>query len=661
MYISKLTIQNFRCFQDFTIEFNEGLNVLIGSNNAGKTTVIKALELIFKRGSTRTPTINDFNKSLDISIPPEITITATLCSSITDTMDDKAIVASWLTKLESPWEAELTFKYFLPEHDHPKYIEEYAGLQTEKERWFLLERNLKRYVARIYGGNMINKNRAEPEYLDKIHCETLDALRDVESNMFTGKNTLLKQLLMHFKDKVIQDEQQQDKDKVDDRNQVSVGFDVLARTLVDNVVGRVNQEEFLEFARKTGASVGGSPALDGELQESDVLSALRLIIRDQTGIEIPIINNGMGYNNLIYISLILSKFKMITSPEYGENAKTFPILLIEEPEAHLHPALQYNFLKFLRDEIESQSFSRQIFITTHSTQITSAVGLKPIICLEREEGGNIYAKYPNRVFSDNKEDQESRKYVERFLDATKSAMLFAKSVVLVEGMAELVMLPILAQRVDCDIDQHHVALVRVDALTFKHFIKLYGAGNKSDKKEFALEKRVSCIIDSDPSRITKEKKKGERRSWKKCWPFELDREPEAFEYKNVSGAVQNLREQTKNNANVRVFFKLEKGKTFEYDLAWENKGNPLLFTDDVEVTEIEALVNSSWESEDKERAKFASSFLMYAEGRKGEMAFELVSRLQENKDAEINVPQHIKEALQWACHREILEEPNEYN
>ncbi|GAA0846370.1 AAA family ATPase [Bifidobacterium pullorum subsp. gallinarum] len=658
MYISKLRIENFRCFRDSTIEFNEGLNVLIGSNNAGKTTVIKALELIFKRNSTRTPTINDFNKSLDISIPPEITITATLCSSETDTLDDKAIVASWLTKLEKPWEAELTFKYFLPEQDHQKYTEEYAGLQTEKERWFLLERNLKRYVARIYGGSMINKNRAESEYLDKIHCETLDALRDVESNMFTGKNSLLKQLLMHFKDKAKHDKKQ---DEVNDHDQVSEGpkFEALARTLVDDVVGRVNQEEFLEFARKTGASVGGHPALDGELQESDVLSTLRLIVRDQTGIEIPIINNGMGYNNLIYISLILSKFKMITSSDYGENAKTFPILLIEEPEAHLHPALQYNFLKFLKDEIDSQSFSRQIFITTHSTQITSAVGLKPIICLEREDGRNIYAKYPNRVFSDNKEDQESRKYVERFLDATKSAMLFAKSVVLVEGMAELVMLPILAQRVNCDMDYHHVALVRVDALTFKHFIKLYGAGNESDKKEFALYKRVSCIIDSDPSRITRDRKQGERRSWKKCWPFELDREPEVFDYKSISGAVQNLREQTKDSANVRVFFKPEKGRTFEHDLAWENKGNPLLFTDDVEVTEIEALVNSLWESEDKDRAKFASSFLIYAEGRKGELAFELVSGLQENKNAEINVPQHIKEALQWACHKEILEEANE--
>lgn len=657
MYISKLKIENFRCFRDSTIEFNEGLNVLIGSNNAGKTTVIKALELIFKRNSTRTPSINDFNKSLDISTPPEITITATLRSSETDTLDDKAIVASWLTKLEKPWEAELTFKYFLPEQDHLTYIQEYAELQTEKERWFLLERKLKRYVSKIYGGNILNQNRAEPEYLDKIYCETLDALRDVESNMFTGKNTLLKQLLMHFKDKAIHDEQQH---RADDQEQVSEGptFEELTRNLVSDIVGRINQKEFLEFATKTGASVGGEPALDGELQESDVLSALRLIIRDQTGIEIPIINNGMGYNNLIYISLILSKFKMITSPEYGENAKTFPILLIEEPEAHLHPALQYNFLKFLRDEIESQSFSRQIFITTHSTQITSAVGLKPIICLEREDGRSIYAKYPNRVFSDTKEDQESRKYVERFLDATKSAMLFAKSVVLVEGMAELILLPFLAQQVSCDLDRHHVALVRVDALTFKHFIKLYGAGCQKDLNKYALEKRVSCIIDSDPSRKRKEKKEGERRDWKKCWPFELNKEAELFEYREVSGAVRNLKDQCKDNTNVRIFFKLEKGRTFEYDLAWENLENKALFIDISEIYEIEELTNSGWEGKDKQCAAFASSFLVYAEGRKGELAFELLSSFQENKDKEINVPKHLENAFRWASHKELLEENN---
>ncbi|MYL57491.1 AAA family ATPase [Virgibacillus halodenitrificans] len=651
MYISKLNIKNFRCFDDIDIEFNEGINVLIGSNNAGKTTVIKALELIFNRSKPKTLAIDDFNKKIDLSTPPEITVTATLQSSQNDTKDDKAIVASWLTKLDAPWEATLTYKFFLPEQEQRTYQEEYAKLTNQKEQWALLELTLKRYVSRIYGGNISNRLKAEGEYLEKIHCETLDALRDVESKMFTGRNTLLKQLLLHFKDTSLGENQNESFN--DDQSQEDT-FTYHSEKLVGNLISKINQKEVLDFAEKTGASVGGTPALDGSLKESDVLSALRLIIKDQTGIEIPIINNGMGYNNLIFISLILSKFKMITSIDYGENAKTFPILLIEEPEAHLHPALQYNFLKFLSEEIKTQTFSRQIFITTHSTQITSAVGLDSIICLEKDGSGKVSAKYPSRVFSDSKEDQKSKKYVERFLDATKSAMLFSNSVLLVEGMAELILLPVLSKKNGYDLDKHHVSLVRVDALTFKHFIKLYGSGINPDRIHFALQKRVSCVIDSDPRKIERKKEEAEqkRRSWKKCWPFEINSDPDNYEYDSNSGALKNLLTQQEDCTNVNVYYQEENGKTFEYDLAWENYQSELLFDDSVEIIELPELVQSVWESEKKERAKRASSFLMYADNHKGEVAFNLASKLEDEHN-QLNLPAHIKNALIWVCHKNI--------
>lgn len=644
MYISKIRIQNFRCFEDCTIEFNDGLNVLIGSNNAGKTTVIKALELVFKRTSTRSPSVDDFYKGIDLSSPPEITVTATLKSSKTDTDDDKAIVATWLTKLESPWEAELTYKFFLPDQYHKSYLEQYAKTTTSKERWRLVEQTLKRYVSRIYGGNIANNLRAEADYLDKIHCETLDALRDAESKLSSGKSALLKQLLEFLLE-------QNEELSMDETTNGENVFAIHSKFLMDYLIGRVNQKNILDFAEKTGASVGGIPVLDGSLEEGDVLSAIRLIIKDQD-IEIPIVNNGMGYNNLIYISMILSKFKMITSDDYGDNAKTFPILLIEEPEAHLHPALQYNFLKFLNDEVTHQSVSRQIFITTHSTQITSAVGLDPIICLERSEGSQPTPKYPSRVFSNTTEDQKSKKYIERFLDATKSAMLFAKSVLLVEGMAELILIPVLAERIDCDLDKHHVSLVRVDALTFKHFLKLFGAGIKPDYQKYALEKRVSCIIDTDPMKKRIEKDDGKRRSWEKCWPFEVHNKDDVYEYKDISGAVQNLLTQRGERSNIGIYCKGEKGKTFEYDLAWENPRNELLFTKEVEIIELDELIDSCWEQADKERAMYASSFLLYAEGRKGELAFDLANRMKEQTSIEIKVPSHIRDALEWVCRKD---------
>lgn len=674
MYISKIRIQNFRCYDDIEVKFNEGLNVIIGENNGGKTTLIKALQYVFSSSNSR-PTIDDFNKGIKINnVPPQITIIVTIKESKDEKLEDKAVVASWLTKLEYPWEATLTYKYFLPETDIKNYeeninkIDEIEGKgESDKQilKWTVLEKYLKKYVSRIYGGNFDSKNKAESEYLDKFHCEVLDALRDVESKMYMGKNALLKQVLSYFIDsdlQIIKKEKERNKEQ-DKRNKE---FNDNAGKIVSNMIERVEVSSIFELAKETGATIGGIPILGGRLEETDVLSILKLMIKKETGIEIPIVNNGMGYNNLIYISLLLSKFKMITSSEMGENAKVFPILLIEEPEAHLHPALQYNFLRFLKNEIDGRKISRQIFITTHSTHITSAVGLDPIICMDVSKTGKISTKYPSKVFSNSKEDQESKRYVERYLDATKSTMLFSKAILFGEGLAELIVFPILAEYEYENFEQNHVSIVRVDGLTFKHFIKIFGAGIKEENKQFALSRRVACVIDSDPSRQKKEAEEGKRRSWKKCYPFELDHEPEIYNYNKISGAVKNLVSASKDIDNVKIFYNnTGKGKTLEYDIAYENSASPLIFGEEVELVEVENIDGFELEEDEKEKIKKAVSYLKYVEAGKGEPAFILAERLKENlikeKEQQFHLPKHISEAINWVCYKDSEEVNNSDN
>ncbi|MCY9108121.1 AAA family ATPase [Bacillus atrophaeus] len=352
----------------------------------------------------------------------------------------------------------------------------------------------------------------------------------------------------------------------------------------------------------------------------------------------------MGYNNLIYIYLILAKFKVITSVEQGENAKTFPMLLVEEPEAHLHPSLQYNFLKFLKEEIEKQQNSRQIFITTHSTQITSAVGLDPIICVEEDTSGIIKAKLPSKVFGNTTEDIKSKKYIERFLDATKSAMLFSKSVILVEGMAELLLFPAFAKQLDEDLERQHVSVVKVDSVSFKHFVKLFCSEATCEN---ALEKRVSCVTDKDP--LKKWKAKNQR--WKKCWPFELNTDNERFEYEPLSFALKKLKTAVGNSSNVKVFHNAENwGKTLEFDLAWKNFDKDF-FREDIELEEdIMSLIKHS---EELERNLIATKFLTYADGQKGEVAFNLLDYLNSSDGFTITLPSYIKDSILWACHKEV--------
>ena len=80
MHISKLKINNFRIFHDKEIEFNEKINVIIGPNNSGKSTVITALQILFDKSKRKRLDIGDFNKNIELDklkdTPPKISITA---------------------------------------------------------------------------------------------------------------------------------------------------------------------------------------------------------------------------------------------------------------------------------------------------------------------------------------------------------------------------------------------------------------------------------------------------------------------------------------------------------------------------------------------------------------------------------------------------------
>ena len=98
--------------------FSPGVNILLGENNGGKTTVISALSLVLDQGSRRRPHFFDFHHPCtDALAPPAITITAAFRSSGTDTIEDKALVATWLTKLDAPWEAQITYVFALEPED----------------------------------------------------------------------------------------------------------------------------------------------------------------------------------------------------------------------------------------------------------------------------------------------------------------------------------------------------------------------------------------------------------------------------------------------------------------------------------------------------------------------------------------------------------------
>ena len=146
MYIAELDIKGYRGFStDASILFQEGMNVLIGANNAGKSTVISALNILFGI-HTRVMDINDFNKSESIDqlkiSPPNIMIKAKLRESEKEEKYSKDLLAvsTWLTKIDRPYEATITYVCQLPEKelDDYKKVMDRVNSDNVDDYWYLV-------------------------------------------------------------------------------------------------------------------------------------------------------------------------------------------------------------------------------------------------------------------------------------------------------------------------------------------------------------------------------------------------------------------------------------------------------------------------------------------------------------------------------------------
>lgn len=698
MYISNIHIQNYRGLNNLSVDFKDGINILIGPNNSGKSNLLRALALIFDGKAHRQLNTNDFYNGITLEClkqqPPKISITVILTQSDgEDLMGDELVtVSNWLIKLEEPYSAQLQYEFFLPEEYEPEYIAAIRDSTSLTEAWERIDNLfIRKYVYKIWAGNPENQVQVDGEGLSKFDFQFLDAIRDVERDMFSGKNTLLKNVLDFFLDYDIKSNKKISQE--DQAKQIVARkkeFKVKSDDLILMLKGRLEngKNEILSYADHIGASFDHSkPTFEGTLSENEVYSILQLLIQQETGMKLPIANNGLGYNNLIFMSLLLAKMQVDSDGDYlGSNAKVFPVLAIEEPEAHLHPTMQFQFVKFLKDNLKDKKV-RQVFITSHSTHITSSADLEDLICLYKAQDV-IHVSYPGKAFvkklpsGEETECTESKKYVQRFLDATKSNMLFAEKIILVEGMAEQLLIPIFADYLGKNLEEHHVSVINVGGRCFDHFLYLFDSTNTN-----AINRKVVCITDIDPMRQKNREEDGDKGSQKKCYPFEYDIEPDEYTY--IHNTSLNDRYGENNHPNIRAFTQsCTFGKTLEYQIAFENPTCKLLMTPSLEngaelqkmmdaftaqkpLEDILGVLRKSdenkrisealrkelpevWTEEKKKKALIASRYLNSV--GKGENALELASALQDRytKDPitanqEFCVPEYIKSAIEWVC------------
>ena len=438
MYINSIKIKNYRNYEDFYMKFKEGLNVIIGANNAGKTNLLHSINLLkdlnididdFNKSNLLKKYNNDYRKE-----SPTIEIEYEILHEISeDDENDESIIKLLpflgLDKINDIRNsqgdtskylvvANIKLKYEL----NKKYLKDYCEL-VKNVRDLNEYLNCLELMQRHYEWNICNG--MDDSIIDKksisniFKIDYIEAERNTNDVYYETKNEI---------NKYIKEEENMKKIK-DLATVISEQMEMAVKEVLQKIDKVVNEDEKNEIGLKDG----NVSIKQGIKYRPDISSGYQIDVKDTTSeYIIPLSHNGVGYNNLINIYMLLKLVEL-------RPGQDFRILCLEEPEAHLHPAMQYKLFKYIKKIDDENKLNQQIFVTTHSSNITSVAGIENIYMLDYNRESNQAVNI--NLLEQLKDKEDSQKHIMKFLDVTKSDMLFAKKIVLVEGLAERLILP----------------------------------------------------------------------------------------------------------------------------------------------------------------------------------------------------------------------------
>ncbi|MEQ9170001.1 MAG: AAA family ATPase [Rhodospirillales bacterium] len=470
MQISRIVIRNFRLFRELDIKVNDDLCCIIGENNTGKTALFRAIQIcldVALPSVFRSLIREDIHAALDISHPSQVLIGIEL-TDFAGKVNEEALVSTWKTGADR---ARIFYRF------RPKSsVRESLG-NGEREAGTL---SLEDYAWEIKGGGSPATDLTEIEWNDDDIGESvrfsdlqsflvvhLPALRDVEADLRSMRHSPLARLIEACE--IGQDEQNALIDILNTANQQIAASATIAE------IAQAIDTSFKEVS-------GPAFAMDVTLGLSSatfqsIIRNLKMLLSDLSLQSFEPARNGLGMNNILYVAILIEYLQR----RQARAASSGQLVLVEEPEAHLHPQLQAALLIALR------SIGVQVILTTHSTQLTSQAPFPTLVSLTRRADASI----ASGNLSDNAElSPEEIADLERYLDATKSNLLFARKVMLVEGPTELFLIPAMIEAVhQINLEREGISVVAIYGVHFGVYAKLFRAG--------ALEKKCAIVADAD--------------------------------------------------------------------------------------------------------------------------------------------------------------------
>lgn len=530
MIVKNIKVENFRLLQNSSLDMTDGLTLIVGKNNTGKTSFVVLLEKFLSKPNPSF-SFSDFpvsvrSKLYEISEETDIDeLSIRLCISVEYTDEDNLKnISDFMLDLDPDkstinimFEARIYRDDLLNRMPAKK-----EGADEEKylsEKRSFIERNVSKFIkTSIYAYDDSGYVGDRPYYLEKrdeleekefkdvssfINFQVIHARRNVASSDETGKSPLSTVTTQFFK-------------KLNDTDDERLEQVRSALIDIDQSLETQYSDVFSGFL----SSAANFLNLDGlkvisDIEASSLIGSSSKVIYGTTEEHLPENLNGLGYLNILYLLL---KVEMVKQ-EFEVSTSDINLLFIEEPEAHTHPQMQSVFSKKIREVVNDMQ-GLQALITTHSSYIVANSDFEDIRYLLKHDNLNVeFKNFHTELASRYKSEQGEEgaklyRFLEQYLKIQNAELFFADKAIFIEGTTERILLPWFIKKHDdncSDEDQkifsQNISIIEAgaNAKAFSPFLDFIG-----------VKSLIVTDLDSTKKEIAKDKNGNDRASYIAC-------------------------------------------------------------------------------------------------------------------------------------------------
>jgi predicted ATP-dependent endonuclease of OLD family len=680
MKIKDITIKNFRLLEDVSLNIEEDITLIVGKNNTGKTSLFEVINMFFNEKNNFS--FHDFSQKTYSQFEASFNIYEAAQKETDEEKKDeleKSLISSIPNiQLEIQIEYDkakdslINLSEFISDLDDSKNIaiiklqyqskdslRLFAAFNVRKEKeqklieW-LNENITSYYDIKCFGGDNLIEENFKRKLLSVLYFETIQASRKLDDTKADKNKTLAVGFSDYYRET--------NKDNNDDVESLEKQLKETSTVLNEKYENIL--KELLEKLKLFGVEPHltiPEIVLQAGFDPENILKNNIKYFYKQNDVILPENFNGLGYSNLIYLVLkvvsYIEKFKKAAPLNKSETLT----ILIEEPEAHLHPQMQQVFISQIKRTIketkEKEGVFVQIIISTHSSHIVTEAGIDVERSFERiRYFAKQFIKGENRYkieikdfneFKHKESDKETFRFLKQYMSLHRCDIFFADKVILVEGPTERILLPLMINKVAESLNNEYVSIIEVGGaytVKFKELLKFVN---------------TKSLVITDIDSVNPE---DSRRTCPTNTPNAKTSNSTLINWlpkKRLISDLNNCPEKDKFDTElIRVAYQIKEDDS-EYvarslEEAIINK-NKIFFSSTYKLGEVDKLVKDSFtllKDEDLNKSPYE---LAPASGEKTDFTFDLMTFNEKETKLNWNVPKYIEEGLVWLVKNEIVE------